>query len=71
MFEIFFKLNLLLYIMSSSKTVAPSRPFHSKECKNFRFIAFWSKKITNFVDHIEKTDTNARDFLILNVNIIK
>jgi len=46
--------------MDSSKPVVPSRPFHSKECKNFRFIVFWSKKITNFVDHIEKTDTNAR-----------
>ncbi|KKM90241.1 hypothetical protein LCGC14_1240620 [marine sediment metagenome] len=58
--------------MSSSKPVAPSRPFHSKECKNFRFIAFWSKKITNFVDHIEKTDTNARvthhDLLVKFVN---
>ncbi|KKL24760.1 hypothetical protein LCGC14_2412090 [marine sediment metagenome] len=58
--------------MSSSKPVAPSRPFHSKECKNFRFIAFWSKKITNFVDHIEKTGTNARvthhDLLVNFVN---
>ena len=58
--------------MSSSKPVAPSRLFHSKECKNFRFIVFWSKKITNFVDHIEKTDTNARvthhDLLVNFVN---
>ena len=58
--------------MSSSKPVAPSRPIHSKECKNFIFIAFWSKKITNFVDHIEKTDTNARvthhDLLVNFVN---
>jgi len=58
--------------MSSSKPVAPSRLFHSKECKNFRFIAFWSKKITSFVNHIEKTDTNARvthhDILVNFVN---
>ncbi len=58
--------------MSSSKPVAPSRPFHWKECKNFRFIAFWSKKITNFVDQIEKTGTNARvthhDLLVNFVN---
>ncbi len=58
--------------MNSSKPVAPSRLFHSKECKNFKFIAFWSKKITNFVDHIEKTDTNARvthhDLLVNFVN---
>ncbi len=58
--------------MSSSKPVAPSRPFHSKEGKNFRFIAFWSKKITNFVDQIEKTGTNARvthhDLLVNFVN---
>jgi len=71
-FEIFFKLTLLLYIMSSSTPIAPSRPFHSKECKNFRFIAFWSKKITEFVDQIEKTGTNARvthhDLLVNFVN---
>ncbi len=58
--------------MSSSIPVAPSRPFHSKECKNFRFNAFWSKKITNFVDQIEKMDTNARvthhDLLVNFVN---
>ncbi len=58
--------------MSSSTPVAPSRPFHSKECKNFRFIAFWSKKITTFVDQIEKTGTNARvthhDLLVNFVN---
>jgi len=58
--------------MSSSKPIAPSRPFHSKECKDFRFIAFWSKKITNFVDHIEKTETYARvthhDLLVNFVN---
>ncbi len=58
--------------MSSSQPTAPSRPFHWKECKNFRFIAFWSKKITNFVDQIEKTGTNARvthhDLLVNFVN---
>ena len=58
--------------MSSSTPVTPSRPFHSKECKNFRFIAFWSKKITEFVDQIEKTGTNARvthhDLLVNFVN---
>jgi hypothetical protein len=58
--------------MSSSTSVAPSRPFHSKECKNFRFIAFWSKKITEFVDQIEKIGTNARvthhDLLVNFVN---
>ncbi len=58
--------------MSSSKPVAPSCPFHSKECKNFRFIAFWSKKITDFVYQIEKTGTNARvthhDLLVNFVN---
>ena len=71
-FEIFFKLTLLLYIMSSSTPVAPYRPFHSKECKNFRFIAFWSKKITEFAEQIEKTGTNARvthhDLLVNLVN---
>ena len=58
--------------MSRSKPIATSRPFHQKECKNFRFIAFWSKKITNFVDQIEKTGTNARvshhDLLVNFVN---
>ena len=58
--------------MSSSKPVAPSRSFHWKECKNFKFIAYWSKKITNFVDQIEKTGTNARvthhDLLVNFVN---
>ncbi len=58
--------------MSSSKPVAPSRPLHSKECKNFRFLAFWSKKITEFFDQIEKTGTNARvthhDLLVNFVN---
>ena len=58
--------------MSSSTPVAPSCPFHSKECKNFRFITFWSKKITDFVDQIEKTGTNARvthhDLLVNFVN---
>ncbi|MHA1146854.1 MAG: hypothetical protein ACTSR8_01260 [Promethearchaeota archaeon] len=58
--------------MNSSKSTTPLRPFHSKECKNFRFIAFWSKKITDFVDQIEKTGTNARvthhDLLVNFVN---
>jgi len=58
--------------MSSSKPVAPSRSFHWKESKNFKFIAFWSKNITNFVEQIEKTGTNARvthhDLLVNFVN---
>ncbi len=58
--------------MNSSKPVAPSHPFYSKECKNFRFLAFWSKKITEFVDQIEKTGTNVRathhDLLVNFVN---
>ena len=58
--------------MCSSTSVAPSRQFHSKECKNFKFIAFWSKKITEFVDQIEKIGTNARvthhDLLVNFVN---
>ncbi|KKK43982.1 hypothetical protein LCGC14_1139730 [marine sediment metagenome] len=68
----FFNLNLLLYLMNSSKPVTPSRPFYSKGCKNFRFLAFWSKKITKFVDQIEKTGTNVRvthhDLLVNFVN---
>jgi len=58
--------------MSRSTSIAPSRPFHSKECKNFSFIAFWSKKITEFAEQIEKTGTNARvthhDLLVNFVN---
>jgi len=46
--------------MSNSKSVVPSRTFHSKECERFRFIAFWSKKVTRFVDQIEKTGSGAR-----------
>ncbi len=58
--------------MSSSKSFVPSGPFHSKECKNFKLLAFWSKKISEFVEQIEKTGTNARvthhDLLVNFVN---
>ncbi len=58
--------------MSSSQPTVNSRPFHSKECKNFRFIAFWSKKISEFVEKIRKTTSNAHvthhDLLVKFIN---
>jgi len=58
--------------MSYSNNDPNSRPFRSKKCKNFEFIAFWSKKITNFFNLIEKTGSNAHvthhDLLVKFVN---
>ena len=58
--------------MSDSKNDPNSRPFRSKKCKNFKFIAFWSKKITDFFNLIEKTGSNAHvthhDLLVKFVN---
>jgi len=58
--------------MSDSNNAPISRPFRSKKCKNFEFIAFWSKKITNFFNLIERTGSNAHvthhDLLVKFVN---
>ncbi len=58
--------------MSNSQPIVNSRPFHSKKCKNFRFIAFWSNKITKFVKEISKTTSNAHvthhDLLVKFIN---
>ena len=58
--------------MSDFKNDPNSHPFHSKNCKNFEFIAFWSKKITDFFNLIEKTGSNAHvthhDLLVKFVN---
>ncbi len=58
--------------MSNSQPVINSRPFHSKEYKDFRFIAFWSNKITEFVKKISKTTSNPhvthRDLLVKFIN---
>ena len=58
--------------MSDSNNDPNSRQFRSKKCKNFEFIAFWSKKITNFFNLIEKTGSNAHvthhDLLVKFVN---
>ena len=58
--------------MSNSNINTLARPFFSKECRYFRFIAFWSTKISDFVDRIETTASNARvthhDLLVQFVN---
>lgn len=63
---------LLLYNMSSSQPTTKSHPFHSKKCKNFVFIAFWSKKVNELVKKINNTTTHAHathhDFLVKFVN---
>lgn len=46
--------------MSRSKNAANSSPFHSEEYAYFKLISFWSKKVTDFVNQIEKTGTNTR-----------
>jgi tetratricopeptide (TPR) repeat protein len=49
-----------------------SRPFQEKECKHFRFIAFWSEKVTRFVYEIKSTPSNApatyHDLLVAFIN---
>ena len=59
--------------MSNHESASNSHPFHSKECNNFRFISFWSKKITDLVNQIKKTGSSARvshhDFLVKFVNL--
>ena len=45
--------------MSHSRPAPNSRPFHSKECKHFRKIAFWSERVTSFVAEINNTPANA------------
>lgn len=58
--------------MDSSKPTANSRSFHSKKCRNFGFITFWSKKVNEFVKKIYSTTSNARathhDLLVKFVN---
>jgi hypothetical protein len=58
--------------MSSSKPAVNSYPFHSKKCKNFGFIAFWSKSINEFVNKINDTSSHAHathhDLLVKFVN---
>ena len=58
--------------MSSSKPAANSFPFHSKKCKNFGFIAFWSKNVNEFVNKINDTASHAHathhDLLVKFVN---
>lgn len=46
--------------MSNSNSVSGYPPFHSKECDHFRFLSFWSKKATQFVDDLEIPDINDR-----------
>ena len=59
--------------MSNHESASNSRPFHSKECKNYRFISFWSKKITDLVNQIKETGSSARvthhDLLVKFVNL--
>ena len=58
--------------MNSREAAGNSHPFHSKECKNFKFISFWSKKITDLVNQIKKTGSSARvshhDLLVKFIN---
>ncbi len=58
--------------MNSRESAGNSHPFHSKECKNFKFISFWSKKITDLVNQIKKTGSSARvshhDLLVKFIN---
>jgi hypothetical protein len=58
--------------MSSHESASNSRPFHSKECKNFKFISFWSKKIMDLVNQIKETGSSARvshhDLLVKFIN---
>ena len=46
--------------MSNPNSTTKSSPFHSKKCENFKFISFWSIKVSDLVNEIETTDTNAR-----------
>jgi len=59
--------------MSSRESATNYHPFHSKECKNFKFISFWSKKITDLVNQIKKTGSSARvshhDLLVKFINL--
>lgn len=59
--------------MSSRESASNSHPFHSKECKNFKFISFWSKKIADLVNQIKKTGSSARvshhDLLVKFINL--
>ncbi len=58
--------------MDSFKPTAFSRPFHSKKCKNFGFITFWSKKVNELVKKINDTTSHAHathhDLLVKFVN---
>ncbi|KKM80782.1 hypothetical protein LCGC14_1336320, partial [marine sediment metagenome] len=45
--------------MNSSNPGTNSRPFHSKKCKDFRFITFWSKKVNELVKKINDTTSHA------------
>jgi len=58
--------------MSTHESDSNSHPFHSKECKNFKFISFWSKKITDLVNKIKITGSSARvshhDLLVKFIN---
>ena len=58
--------------MYRSKRAANSRPFHSKKCKNFEFITFWSKKVNELVKKINDTTSHAHathhDLLVKFVN---
>ncbi len=58
--------------MSSSQPPINSHPFHSKKCKNFVFVAFWSKKVNKLVKEINNTTTHAHathhDLLVKFVN---
>jgi len=58
--------------MSHFLPTGNSRPFHEKECKHFGFIAFWSEKVTRFVDEIKSTPSNApatyHDLLVTFIN---
>jgi hypothetical protein len=58
--------------MSPSLLTDNSHPFYEKKCKHFRFIAFWSEKVTRFVDEIKNTPSNApathHDLLVSFIN---
>ena len=58
--------------MSTHESASNYHPFHSKECKNLKFISFWSKKITDLVNQIKKTGSSARvshhDLLVKFIN---
>ncbi len=49
-----------------------SRPFLSKTCGNYEFIAFWSKKVNKFVNRMDDTNAKAHathhDLLVKFVN---